>query len=166
MLAEDATFSMPPLATWYGGPEGRENLTDFMHVGPLSGEWRWKPVRVRANGQEALAFYEWSDEEQAYLPFALNVLTFRGEEIADVTCFICRSTEATDRARYGRYPDEPVDPAMREIYFTRFGLPERLDAARRVSADAIAELRRSFAGAVISPADAGYDHAGAVVTTR
>ena len=126
MLAEDATFSMPPLATWYGGPEGRENLTAFMHVGPLSGEWTWKPIRVRANGQEALAYYEWSEEEQAYLPFALNVLTFRGEEIADVTCFICRSTEATDRERYGRYPEEPVDPAMREIYFTQFGVPERL----------------------------------------
>jgi RNA polymerase sigma-70 factor (ECF subfamily) len=131
MLADDATFSMPPLATWYGGPEGgRENLTEFMKVGPLSGEWQWKPVRVRANGQEALAYYEWSESEQAYLPFALNVLTFRGEKIADVTCFICRATDATDHDRYGRFPDEPVDPAMREAYFTRFGVPEKLPGPR------------------------------------
>jgi RNA polymerase sigma-70 factor (ECF subfamily) len=130
MLAEDATFSMPPLATWYGGPAGRENLTDFMHVGPLSGEWQWHPVRVRANGQESLAFYEWSDEEKAYIPFALNMLSFRGEEISDVTCFICRSTESSDPESYGRYPDEPVDPSALEAYFLRFGLPARLESER------------------------------------
>jgi RNA polymerase sigma-70 factor (ECF subfamily) len=129
MLAEDATFSMPPLRTWYGGPEGRRaSLTDFMHVGPLSGEWRWHPVRVRASGQEALAFYEWDDSEGAYTPFALNILTFRGEEISDVTCFITRSIESDDPDAYARWPDEPIDPGRLEAYFGRFGLPDRIDA--------------------------------------
>jgi RNA polymerase sigma-70 factor, ECF subfamily len=129
MLAHDATFSMPPLRSWYGGPEGgRAQLTEFMHVGPLSGEWRWRPVRVRASGQEALAFYEWDEDESAYLPFGLNILTFRGEEISDVTAFVARSIEATDREAYARWPDEPVDPGRLEAYFSRFGLPDRLDA--------------------------------------
>ena len=29
----------------------------------------------------------------AYLPFALNVLTFRGPQISDVTAFFTRSTQ-------------------------------------------------------------------------
>ncbi len=123
MLAEDATFSMPPLASWYGGPDGRKSLTDFMHVGPLSGEWCWHPVRVRASGQEALGFYEWDVELEAYTPFALNVLTFRGEEIADVTCFVTRTMDDAD---FGRWPDEPVDPDRADAYFRRFGLPETI----------------------------------------
>ena len=124
MLAEDATFAMPPLASWYGGREARSTASCATRRCPATGagsasafrptaRWRWRTTT-------------WSEEEQAYLPFALNVLTFRGEEISDVTCFICRSTEATDRERYGRYPEEPVDSTMREIYFTQFGVPERL----------------------------------------
>ena len=128
MLAEDATFSMPPLRSWYGGPEGgHEQLKDFMKVGPLSGEWRWKPLHVRASGQEALGFYEWSEEEGAYIPFALNVLTFRGEKIAAVDCFATRSIESADHAAYGRWPDEPMDPDRLDWFFLRFGLPARLD---------------------------------------
>jgi RNA polymerase sigma-70 factor, ECF subfamily len=124
MLAEDATFSMPPLRSWYGG---REALTAFMGVGPLSGEWRWRPVRVRASGQEALAFYSWDTEQECYLPFALNVLTFRGERISDVTAFVTRSIESPDREAYARWPEEPIDPSRLWAFFERFGLPARLD---------------------------------------
>ena len=42
---------------------------------------RWRAVRARANGQEALGFYTWDPDREAHLPFALNVLTFRGEPI-------------------------------------------------------------------------------------
>jgi RNA polymerase sigma-70 factor, ECF subfamily len=128
MLAEDATFSMPPLRSWYGGPEGgHEQLRDFFHVGPLSGEWRWKPLRVRASGHEALAFYEWDKQNEEYIPFALNVLSFRGELISDVTCFVTRSIDVPDREAYARWPDEPVDPTRLKAYFGIFGLPDRLD---------------------------------------
>jgi RNA polymerase sigma-70 factor, ECF subfamily len=123
MLTEDASFTMPPLRTWYEGPD----LRDFLQVGPLSGEWRWRHVYVRASGQPALAFYHWDEEEQSYLPFALNVLTIRGNRISDVTAFICRSIESPNRSAYERFPEEPVDPALLEAYFGRFGLPARLD---------------------------------------
>jgi RNA polymerase sigma-70 factor (ECF subfamily) len=123
MLTEDATFAMPPLRTWYRGGD----LPGFLEVGPLSGEWRWRNVLTQASGQPALAFYSWDEEEQSYLPFALNVLTLRGDRISDVTAFITRSTEATDREAYARFPEEPIDPVRLAAYFEAFDLPERLD---------------------------------------
>ena len=76
MLAEDASFAMPPLAS---GSAARSRSRIFLAGWPLSGAWRWRPIPTRANGQPALAFYAWDEDEEAYLPFALNVLTFRGE---------------------------------------------------------------------------------------
>jgi len=124
MLAEDATFAMPPLATWY---QGREEIAIWAAGWPLSGDWRWRTVSVRANGQPALGFYAWDAEERGYLPFALNVLTLRGAQISDVTAFVARSTEETERAVYERWPEQPADPRRLTGTFERFGLPERLD---------------------------------------
>jgi RNA polymerase sigma-70 factor (ECF subfamily) len=123
MLTEDATFAMPPLRTWYGG----RDLPDFLRVGPLSGEWRWREVPVRASGQPALAFYSWDAEEKSHLPFALNVLTLRGARISDVTAFVTRSIECPEREAYARWPEEPADPGRLAAYFERFGLPARMD---------------------------------------
>ena len=125
MLTEDASFAMPPLRTWY---RGHDALTVFLGIGPLSGEWDWRHVLIRASGQPALAFYSWDADEGAYLPFALNVLTLRGTRISDVTAFIARSTQARDREAYGRYPEEPADPDRLAAYFEVFGLPDRLPA--------------------------------------
>jgi RNA polymerase sigma-70 factor (ECF subfamily) len=122
MLTEDATFAMPPLRTWYGGAD----LPDFLRVGPLSGQWRWRHVLVRSNGQPALGFYAWNEDRQAYLAFALNVLTLRGNRVSDVVAFINRSIESTDPESYARYPEEPVDPERMAGYFERFGLPAEL----------------------------------------
>jgi RNA polymerase sigma-70 factor (ECF subfamily) len=124
MLAEDATFAMPPLRTWY---RGRDAITAFLAGWPLSGLWRWRTLRVRANGQAALAFYSWDPQEQAYRRFALNVLTLRGELISDVTAFLTRSTEDPDRRVLARLPEQPADPRTTTAAFERFGLPERLD---------------------------------------
>jgi RNA polymerase sigma-70 factor (ECF subfamily) len=59
MLTEDAAFSMPPLRTWFGG---RDEIATFLAGWPLSGQWRWRPIQVRANGQPALAFYSWDPD--------------------------------------------------------------------------------------------------------
>src|SRR5947207_12299916 len=45
MLAEDATFAMPPLASWY---QGREGIATWAAGWPLSGAWRWRTVITRA----------------------------------------------------------------------------------------------------------------------
>lgn len=129
MLTEQATFSMPPLATWYGGEGGPPEMRAFLRVGPLSGEWDWRHLEVGANGQPALAFYAWHPAEGAYLPFALNVLSIDPERrrISDVTCFICRSTASDDPDAYVHFPYEPVDAEAYDRFFGRFGLPERIE---------------------------------------
>jgi RNA polymerase sigma-70 factor (ECF subfamily) len=123
ILAEDATFAMPPLATWY---DTREGIKVWAAHSPMSGAWRWRAVLTRANGQPALAFYAYDDDAGAYLPFALNVLSFRGREIIDVTAFINRSIESEDPESYHRFPDQPYDARRLAGTFERFGLPDRL----------------------------------------
>jgi RNA polymerase sigma-70 factor, ECF subfamily len=100
LLAEDATFEMPPYATWY---RGREAIADswLMPGGPPP---RLRYVPTRANGQLAVGAYALDPERSRYLPIALDVLTLRGRQIADVTAF---------RA-----------PGL----FARFGLPDELAA--------------------------------------
>jgi RNA polymerase sigma-70 factor, ECF subfamily len=100
LLAEDATFGMPPYPTWY---RGREAIADswLMPGGPPP---RLRYVPTRANGQLAVGAYALDPERSRYLPIALDVLTLRGQQIADVTAF--------------RTPG----------IFTRFGLPDELAA--------------------------------------
>jgi RNA polymerase sigma-70 factor, ECF subfamily len=125
-LTEDAAFSMPPLRSWF---RGHEALRLFLAGWPLSGAWRWRYVHAHANGQPALAFYAWDEAAQSYLPFALNVLTLRGAQISDVTAFVARSIEPTERQAYARWPEQPADERRLEGVFGRFGLPDRLEAA-------------------------------------
>jgi RNA polymerase sigma-70 factor, ECF subfamily len=123
MLAEDAAFAMPPLRTWFSG---REEIRTFLEGWPLSGTWRWRALRARANGQEALAFYSWDDDAGAYLRFALNVLTLRGDSVAGVDAFLTRTTENPDRKVLARLPEQAFDPRRVELAFERLGLPEQL----------------------------------------
>jgi RNA polymerase sigma-70 factor, ECF subfamily len=122
MLAEDAAWSMPPLPTWFRGIDG---ITGFLRFGPLSGAWRWRHLPARVNGQLAVAAYQWSDDEQAYLPFALDTITLEGDRIKEVTAFITRMADSADREFYARWPDQPLDRAR--FTFERFGLPACLD---------------------------------------
>jgi RNA polymerase sigma-70 factor, ECF subfamily len=123
LLVEDATFAMPPLATWY---TPRETIATWARESPLSGAWRWRTVFTRANAQPALAFYAWHEPAGAYLPFALNVLSLRGGLVSDVTAFIVRSASAPEPEAYARFPEQPMDPRRLTAAFGRFGLPERL----------------------------------------
>jgi RNA polymerase sigma-70 factor, ECF subfamily len=95
---------------------------------PMSGAWRWRALRTTANGQPALGFYAWSAEDGSYRPFALNVLSLRGDRVSHVTAFIARSAEPGDRQAFERYPDEPVHAEKRGELFERFGLPAALDS--------------------------------------
>jgi RNA polymerase sigma-70 factor (ECF subfamily) len=100
MLAEDATFSMPPIPQWW---RGRDTLIAFnRRISPECPDSR--PLHVRANGQPAFAWYGWNTERRAWEPTALEVVEFEGERVKSVTAFI-----------------EP------EI-FARFGAPPELDA--------------------------------------
>ncbi|HEY5054052.1 MAG TPA: sigma-70 family RNA polymerase sigma factor [Solirubrobacterales bacterium] len=125
MLAGDVSFSMPPLRTWFGG---RDAVATFLAGFPLAGNWRWRPLRVCANGQPALAFYSWDEDAGSYRPFALNVLSFEGEKVSDVTAFIVRSTQIPNREVLARLPEQPADAGRLAAAFERFGLPEEIQA--------------------------------------
>jgi RNA polymerase sigma-70 factor, ECF subfamily len=123
LLVEDATFAMPPLATWY---TPRDTIATWARESSMSGAWRWKAVLTSANAQPALAFYSWDDPATAYLPFALCVLTLRDELISDVTAFIVRSTDSPEPEAYVRFPEQPMDERRLTGTFERFGLPQQL----------------------------------------
>jgi len=86
MLAEDATFPMPPLPSWY---QGRDLIRAFILATSLEGEaaGSWRLLPIQANGLPGFAFYIRDENSGKYLPFALQVLSFEGELISDVTTF-------------------------------------------------------------------------------
>ncbi|MBE2315183.1 sigma-70 family RNA polymerase sigma factor [Solirubrobacter sp. CPCC 204708] len=95
MLAEDATFSMPPNSEWF---RGHDAIRAFLPTGPLSIPRIFVPTR--ANGQPAFGTYKLIDGE--WLPNAIHVITLddRGA-IVDAVAFL--------------------DPALFDV----FGLPGR-----------------------------------------
>ena len=85
LLGEDVTWSMPPLVHWY---HVLEAVTNFAVLVRLTGCGAWRHVPTSANGQAAVGFYLWNDDAGAYLRWSINVLTPRGEHIAEITSFI------------------------------------------------------------------------------
>jgi len=85
LLTEDVTWSMPPLPHWY---RGLASVTDFAVRVPLTGCGSWRHIPISANGQPAVAAYLRNDDAGAHDFWSINVLTLRGERIAEVTSFI------------------------------------------------------------------------------
>jgi RNA polymerase sigma-70 factor (ECF subfamily) len=105
MLAEDAAITMPPMASWFRGEGVEIFLREWAFSGRVydaEGRRNVRVLRSHANGQPAIGTYSWSDEAGAHLPTVLQVLSFAGDKITEITGF--------------------VDPSV----FVRFGLPERL----------------------------------------
>jgi RNA polymerase sigma-70 factor, ECF subfamily len=123
LLTEDAAWSMPPMTTWFSG---RDAIVEFLAGYPLSGQYRWRHVRAHACGQPAVGAYTWDDDARAYLPFALNVLTFRGDRISDVTSFITRMAPPDEELHLARWPDQPAERRLLSA-FERLGLPDRIE---------------------------------------
>ena len=124
MLAEDAAFTMPPMARWFQGHDG---IRGFLEKWSMLPEWGWRSIPVTANGQPALAFYSWDKEQEAHVPFAVNVLTFEGEKIKEVDAFILRASMDPDPDVQARTPEQPADYAKLAAAYERFGLPARLE---------------------------------------
>jgi RNA polymerase sigma-70 factor (ECF subfamily) len=97
MLTEDATWSMPPLPTWY---RGHNSIAVFLTEGPF--RERWRHIPTHANGHLAVGCYRWDAAKETYVAAVLDVLTLRDASISEVTGF--------------------VDPGI----FGRFGLPAEL----------------------------------------
>jgi RNA polymerase sigma-70 factor, ECF subfamily len=109
MLADDATFAMPPLREWY---RGRDAIAAFLTGSALRERWRFLPVR--ANGQVAFGTYAWDRDSASYIALGLDVLTLRGEGVAEITAFVTPATRGPTQARFAT------------DVFGGFGLPDRL----------------------------------------
>ena len=88
LLTADAVFSMPPWASWW---RGRETIAAMANAAvEVCGESR--TVATRANGQPAVAYYGQSDEKgpekERHTASAIDVLTFDGARIAEITAFV------------------------------------------------------------------------------
>ena len=84
LLAEDAIFSMPPWPSWW---RGRETISGFAkEAHEFCAESLAVPIQ--ASGQAAVAYYHLNADSGRYLPAALDVITFEGEQIAEITAFI------------------------------------------------------------------------------
>jgi RNA polymerase sigma-70 factor, ECF subfamily len=100
MLAQDATATMPPQPTWYGG---RDAVATFLRTVAFAQGMRWRLVPIRANGQLAFAQYRWNETTEHFELSAVTVLTIADTLIADITAF-------------------------RSPLIAHFGLAERLDS--------------------------------------
>jgi RNA polymerase sigma-70 factor (ECF subfamily) len=99
LLTEDATFSMPPWASWW---RGRETIAGFVKTAvEVCAEGR--PVLVRANAQPAVAYYLKDADTGRLKAGAIDVLSFEGQQISDITAFISPSLFA----RFGLGPELP-----------------------------------------------------------
>jgi RNA polymerase sigma-70 factor (TIGR02960 family) len=87
MLTEDATYSMPPLPTWYRGPA---EIRGFLREVTTRERWRFLPAR--ANGQLAFGTYAFDAAQDAYLPLGLDLLALRptgaGLRVGEVVSFL------------------------------------------------------------------------------
>ncbi|MDX2139785.1 MAG: sigma-70 family RNA polymerase sigma factor [Chloroflexota bacterium] len=86
LLHDDATFSMPPIPSWYRGAATIRDLTaKTIFAGQAHGRWRLLPTR--ANRQIAFGLYRQSDTPGVHAAYGIQVVTFRGERIADILTF-------------------------------------------------------------------------------
>jgi RNA polymerase sigma-70 factor (ECF subfamily) len=79
MLAEDATFQMPPYPTWWRGREV---------IAAAAVEPRHRYLPTQANGQAANAAYRWDAYRGCYVAEALEVLTLEGTGVKEMTAFM------------------------------------------------------------------------------
>jgi len=107
MLTEDASWSMPPIPTWF---RGLAPIREWLIRDPLS--VRWKHVPARANGQLAAGCYLFDTRQGRYVPAVIDVLTLAGDKIAAVTGFLALNPQ--------EYPGARLTGVE---LFARFGLP-------------------------------------------
>jgi RNA polymerase sigma-70 factor, ECF subfamily len=112
MLTEDATWSMPPIPTWFGG---HRSVREFLVRFPLTE--RWKHLPAQANGQLAVGCYLFDQDKGSYAAAVIDVLTLAGDRICSVVGFL--NGAALESPAGGKITAAEV--------FARFGLPAQLD---------------------------------------
>jgi len=115
VLAEDATVTMPPAATWY---TGRHAVAAFLKRRPLSGRQAWRLVPTRANGQLAFGHYMRDDRSGGFVAHHVTVLTLRGDQVTELAAFPHTRDPSTVRsARRARAVTGAIRPTARASAF-------------------------------------------------
>lgn len=87
LMKQDAEFSMPPVSIWF---KGRPAIVAFLSAEVFKqsagSEWILRPLS--ANAIPGFALYRKAEDEQGYLPFAIQLLGIEEGEIASVTNFL------------------------------------------------------------------------------
>jgi len=123
LLAEDATFAMPPLATWFG-PAMRSRS------GSPAGQCQAMALARGSDSRQRSArprLLQLGPAGELLHALRAQRAGFRGDRIKEVTAFITRAAPSPDREVIARMPDHPFDRPSLEAAFENFGLPERLD---------------------------------------
>lgn len=114
LLTDDATFSMPPIPSWYQGRESIRTLVGkTIFAGNATGRWRMR--RARANRQVAFGLYRVSDQPDLYSGYGIQLVSMRDNLVSDVITF--------------------RNPGL----LRHFGLPEALSASEEISPLALDE---------------------------
>ncbi|BCL79076.1 RNA polymerase sigma factor [Ktedonobacteria bacterium brp13] len=92
LLKEDATFSMPPVPSWYQGKEAIRAFS-LAVLFPSGVQKRWRLSPASANGQPAFVVYRADEATRAYRAFAIQVVTLEATlrdlpQIASITAFV------------------------------------------------------------------------------
>ena len=123
MLAEDAAWSMPPLAAWYGGLEEIPASSSSARCRASGGG---ATCRRTSNGQAAVGAYTWDEAEGALPAVRARRPDARGDRIKEVTSFIVRTIDSEHPDYYPNFPEQPVDEQQVAGKFAALGLPARL----------------------------------------
>jgi RNA polymerase sigma-70 factor (ECF subfamily) len=83
MLADDVSFSMPPLPTWF---RGRDDIAAFLRARVFRSTWRFEGTS--AGGQPAMVGRRRDPGSGRYELGALTVIAFEGELVASITAFL------------------------------------------------------------------------------
>jgi RNA polymerase sigma-70 factor, ECF subfamily len=106
MLSEDASFSMPPLPTWFRGKDGIAGFIVARLEAARTSGTTWRFAVTSASGQPALVGHRRNPDSEGYELGMLAVLTFEGDLIESITAFI--GPGALERFR----PGEILAPPM------------------------------------------------------
>lgn len=84
LLTDDAWLTMPPESLAYQGPAAIAGFLTAVSAGALS---RFRPVRARASGQPAIAWYLEDPDGSVARANVLEVITLEGGRISAITVF-------------------------------------------------------------------------------
>ena len=108
LLAQDAVWSMPPLGAWYRGRRRDRRLPGHRAAQRRTGTGATCPRAPAARPRSAPTSP--TRRTAPIVAFALDVLTLRGDRIADITSFINRTTQLRDGDDFLRWPALPGGP--------------------------------------------------------